>query len=354
MASSSPDYYKILGVSKTSSPDEIKKAYRKLALTHHPDKGGDAGKFQAVGTAYEVLSDPQKKNQYDNKGKGIPGLDGVNFSQFPGGFPFQGGHGMAPGMGSVFSSMMFKMAKPESTRTDDIKHVMSLSLEDLYAGKTCKLAISRSIMCVTCKGEGGSGKHELSCTGCAGRGMRHIHKGNTVTRSVCMRCKGQGKTTGFEKVCNRCTSKGSVKDRTVIEAVFPPGCVQGYSVTLKNMGDYCKDKEVGDVIITASQKPHKNFKRTGKTLQHDIVITLKDSLCGFKREIVQLDGRILVVKTDDITPAGHKFSILGEGIPRNHGKLEVNVAISYPEKLEESVKKQLSEILDKSETVENK
>jgi len=345
-----PDYYKTLGVSKTASPDEIKKAFRKLALAHHPDKGGNAEKFQEINTAHENLSDPQKKAQYDNRGKGIPGMNGMNFGQFPRGFPFQAGARGGPDIGSVFSSMIFKMAKPESTRTDDLKHIMKLTLEEMYIGKTCKLAISRSIKCETCDGEGGTGRHEAPCNSCGGRGIRNIHKGNTVVRSTCMKCCGKGNTIAFTKVCNRCTSKGSTTTRTVIEAVFPPGCMPGHHVVLKEMGDYCKGKETGNVIITSSQKPNKTFRRSGKNLQYDLTISLKESICGFKREITHLDGRIVKIESADFTPAGTKFSIIGEGIPQKHGKLEVIVGIAYPGKLDESTKKELASVFEKIES----
>jgi len=345
------DHYKILGVGKTSSADDIKKAYRKLALTNHPDKGGDSKKFQEISHSYDVLSDPVKRKTYDNRGKGFSHM-GMDFNVFPGGFPHHpggGGVGMGgSGMGDLLSSI-FKTSRENSNRTPDIKHNMTLSLEDMYMGKSCKLAISRSIRCETCKGEGGSGKHELKCTGCAGRGMRHVHKGNTVIKSACMRCKGEGSTQGFEKVCGVCTSKGSIKNRTVIEAVFPPGCVQGFNVVLKGMSDYSLGKEIGDVIISAVQKEHVTFKRNGKTLKCNVKISLKESLCGVVRNIKHLDGRTVTVRSEGITPNNHKFCVIGEGIPREHGTLEVLATVEYPGKIKEEYKKKLADILDEIE-----
>jgi len=345
------DHYKVLGVSKTASTDEIKKAYRKLALTNHPDKGGDAEKFQEISHSYDILSDPSKKKENDNRGKGIHlnmrgGGMGMDFNMFPPGFPHHGGGGVGgSGMGDLLSSI-FKSSRPDTNRTPDIKHTMSLSLEDMYAGKTCKLAISRSVMCNVCKGEGGSGKHDIKCTGCAGRGMRHVHKGNTVIKSVCMRCKGEGNTQGFEKVCGSCTSKGSIKNRTVVEAKFLPGCGQGFNVVLKGMSDYSLGKEIGDVIISALQKDHTVFKRAGRNLKCNIKITIKESLCGLERTIKHLDGRIITVKSDGITPNDHTFSIPGEGIPRGSGALEVTAIVEYPGKIKEEYKQKLGNILD--------
>ena len=344
------DHYKILGVSKTSSADDIKKAYRKLALTNHPDKGGDAEKFQEISHSYDILSDPVKKSTYDNRGKGINfarGMGGMEFSVFPGGFPHHPGGG-GGGMGDLLSSI-FKSTRPATNRTSDIKHTMSLSLEDMYMGKTCKLAISRSIRCEACKGEGGSGKHDIKCTGCAGRGMRHVHKGNTVMKSTCMRCKGQGNTQGFEKVCGSCTSKGSIKNRNVIEAKFPPGCGQGFNVVLEGMSDYSLGKEIGDVIISAVQKEHGTFKRAGRNLKCNINISLKESLCGIKRSIKHLDGRMIMVNSEGITPNNHIFHIQGEGIPRGNGTHEVTAIVAYPEKIKEEHKKKLSCLLDEIE-----
>lgn len=350
------NHYATLGVDKKASVDEIKKAYRKLALIHHPDKNGDPKKFQEISQAYEILSDPDKKRAYDNPmrsfmsssgGVGGMGGMGMNFGSFPGGVH----QSVNVNVNDILSSM-FGVPRQDSNRTPDLKHTMSLSLQDMYAGKTCKLAISRGIRCEACKGEGGSGKHDVKCTGCAGRGVRHVHKANTVTRTTCIRCKGEGSTPGFEKVCKACTSRGSIKDRTVVEAVFPPGCSQGHKVIIEGMSDYVMGKESGDVVVSALQKEHPLFKRNGNVLRMSITISVRESLCGFKREITHLDGRILSVGREEgvVTPQGHKITIPGEGIPRNSGVLEITISIDYPPMIPETIRAKLSELFEEMES----
>lgn len=349
------NHYATLGIDKTASVDNIKKAYRKLALINHPDKGGDPKKFQEISQAYEILSDPEKKRAYDNPMRGFMGGSG-GVAMRSGGFPgmpgvHHSGMGMSVNANDLFSAV-FGATRPEVRRAPDLKHTVSLSLKDMYLGKTCKFAISRDIMCELCKGEGGSGKHDVRCNGCAGRGVRHIHKGNTVTRTTCIRCKGEGSIPGFEKVCKGCTSRGSVKDRTVVEAVFPPGCAQGHKVIIEGMSDYVMGKEPGDVVVSSLQKEHPVFKRNGKNLRANIVISLGESLCGFKREITHLDGRIIHFETEEgaVTPQGHRMTIVGEGIPRNFGSLEVTVSIDYPTKIPEAFRMRLHDLLKEMES----
>lgn len=349
------NHYATLGIDKKASVDDIKKAYRKLALVNHPDKGGDPKKFQEISHAYEILSDPEKKRAYDNpmmRGfTGVSGGMGMSFGAFPG---MRGGgvhhSGMSAGVhvnvNDILSSM-FGATKPESNRAPDMKHTVSMSLQDMYTGKTCKFAISRGIRCESCKGEGGSGRHDVRCTGCAGRGVRNVHKGNTVTRTTCIRCKGQGSTPGFEKVCKACTSRGSTNDRKVVEAVFPPGIEQGAKVVVEGMSDYVSGKEPGDLVVSALQKEHPVFKRNGKNLRANVTISLRESLCGFKREITHLDGRIIPIEVEEgvVTPQGHKVTIPGEGIPRNSGTLEITVSIDYPARIPDTIRAKLHDLL---------
>jgi len=349
-------HYEILSVSESASQEEIKKSYRTLALKHHPDKGGDVDVFHKIGEAHEILSDPGKRKQYDLSLKGIPGgLGGLSHGFGSGGIRFStgpmgpmGNMGNMGPMGDILSSI-FGQASEKPTKTPDIKHTMNLSLDDMYKGKTCKIAISRLIICKACVGEGGSSKSTIDCTGCGGRGMRVMYKNNTARQTQCIRCKGEGKTTVFEKICKPCTSKGAIKERRVVEVVFKPGYAPGSKVVLCGMSDYGKGLDCGDVIITATQKPHDVFTRFGSNIKHTMCISLKESLCGLDRNVVHLDGRKIAVKSDKVLENGHKLIFPGEGIPNGQGKLEITIDVKYPKNVSDKVKSILLEHLPNME-----
>lgn len=347
------DPYKVLGVNKKSSEKEIKTAYRKLALEKHPDKpGGNAEDFQKVSEAYEILSDPSKKHQNDNKNNFNP-FSPFSTNGMPRGMPR--GMPMPKGMyrgppGSVeqmFSSVFnFPTKTPvNSNKSPDIRHEVMLSLEDMYSGKISKLAISRSIECTECKGEGGTGKYEKTCISCAGRGVRVIHNGNSVKTIRCLQCDNKGTKTAFEEVCPTCSSKGVKKDRVVVEAKFLPGSITGTKVVLKEMSDYQKNKSKGDIIVVAKQKKHPFFTRGGKNLKCAIEISLGESLYGFEKTIMHLDKRDVDVCSKGVVMNKDILKIPGEGIPRGCGHLEIEVNIKNTGVLPISTRDKLREIL---------
>ena len=348
------DPYKILGVDKNASSKDIKSAYRKLALEKHPDKpGGNSEEFQKISEAYEILSDPSKKYQNDNKnsnssfspfsfGHGMPGMPGMARGMPPQGMP------RGP-MEQMFSSVFhFPTKTPvnESKKSPDIKHEVMLSLEDMYIGKISKLAISRSVECSECKGEGGSGKHEKSCVSCGGRGIRVIHNGSSVKTIKCLQCDNKGMRTAFESACKVCNSKGTVKNRFVAEAKFLPGSFDGSKVVLKEMSDFQKNKKKGDIIIIAKQKKHPFFKRTGKNLKCAMEISLGESLYGFEKTIMHLDNREVDICSKGVVMNKDILKISGEGIPKGSGYLEIELNIKNPGVLSENTRNKIREILD--------
>ena len=338
------DPYIILGIDKKASEDDIKKAYKKLALKNHPDKGGDAAEFQKISEAYDILSDKTKKSHYDNPRAGNP---------FKSGAPRHGGQ-----MDNIFASMftfpvggtshsMFSTTTTsKSNVTPDLKHQVMMSLDDMYKGKKCKLAISRSVQCVACEGIGGNGKREEVCIGCNGRGVRVIHTGSSMRRSPCIQCHGSGCRIIFDTACKACNTKCVTKERVVVEAPFAPGTTTGTKVVIKGMSDFSEGKKTGDVVITAKMKDHPFYKRSGKVLRCIVEINLTDSLCGFKKTIKHLDGREILLESENITNNGHKVRIPKEGIPRGHGLLEVEFKVSTPITLSQDVKDQIKSILN--------
>ena len=330
------DPYKILGVNKKSSLKEIKDAYKKLALEKHPDKpGGSKDEFQKISEAYETLSDPQKKEDIDNPRYPFHN----NFMNFN--FSDHGGGGVP--VNFFFNRGETKSSVP--TRGPDKKHEISLSLEDMYTGKTSKFAITRNAKCTKCEGEGGYGKFEKRCIACGGRGFRNIHSGRGVRTVQCMQCDANGTATSFNKICQHC-KMGIIKEREIVDAVFPCGISAGFKIVKKGLGDYKKGIEAGDIIIVAKQKPHAFYTRTGKNLKCIVELTFCESIIGFKKKIKHLDDREVEIKCDDIIMNNQKIRIENEGMLKNNSYMEVEFKIQNPGKLSEDGVKKIKNILE--------
>lgn len=347
--------YEVLDVPQRASEEDIKKAYRRLALVHHPDKGGTEEAFQEIAKAYEILSDPAKRRSYDNP---APASD--PFSWF-----FSAADPTSAS--SAFHDTRFKTnffanlfgAQHEhnaslyprtSNKTPNINHKVVLTLEDFYSGKTCKFAISRKVECKECDGEGGWGKQVVACIGCDGTGCR-VYKRNTnsISRTTCIQCRGSKSKTVFSKVCRSCKTIGVTPERAVVESRFEAGALPGDKVVLEGMSDSFRGRTSGNVIVTAAEKQHRIFKRKGDVLKCSIDITLRQSLCGFSAEITNLDGRVLEVSSGEgavVTPPGHKIIVPKEGIPRNKGSLEITVNVMFPKFVPDEIGPRLFDVLD--------
>jgi len=330
-------HYETLGVPNDADANAIKKAYKKLAFQNHPDKcAGKDEEFKKISEAYQVLSDPGAKRKYDNTDPMFSSSfyqpDTSFFSSLFGGNM----SGNMPGFGNM------------PVTNSNMNHKVLLTLEDFYTGKSCKFAISRKVQCKECQGEGGWGKNFVDCIGCHGQGVRVSHRGyNSVSRSTCMQCRGNKSKTVFEKICKVCKTIGVVQERVVAEAKFEAGARPGDKVILKGMSDCVEGRPAGDVIVTASEKSHRIFKRKNSDLKCSIDITLRQSLCGFSAEITHLDGRKVEVKSDgNVTPHGSTFNVQGEGIPRGKGCLEITTNVVFPKVVPESITAKLSECFD--------
>merc|ERR1711988_1149747 len=223
-------FYKLLGVDKNADENAIKKAYKKLALKHHPDKGGDPEKFKEISMAAEVLTDPEKKQIYDKYGK--EGLE-------------EGGGGRRGPRG------------PQ--KGDDITHSLKVSLDDLYNGKTVKLAINRDKMCSDCNGKGGKDGAEKTCPDCNGRGakvqLRQIGPGMVQQiQSACTLCKGTGKTISEKDKCKTCKGKKVNKDRKILEVNVEKGMKNGQKVKFSGEADEAPDTIPGDVVFVVQER----------------------------------------------------------------------------------------------------
>ncbi|MCJ1283737.1 Type I HSP40 co-chaperone [Xylographa opegraphella] len=338
-------FYDLLEVPPTASDAQLKTAYKKGALRHHPDKNRDnpaaAEKFKDISKAYEVLADPQKRQVYDQYGEaGLSeqsGPGGMNaedlFSQF-----FGGG-----GLGGMFGGQMREQG-PKKART--IHHIHKVTLEDIYNGKTSKLALQRSIICPDCNGRGGKAGAVKTCTGCHGQGMKTMMRqmGPMIQRfqTVCPDCQGEGEMIRDKDRCRRCKGKKTDVERELLYIHVDKGVPNGYKIDLNGRGDQMPGHDNGDVQFEIEQKPHSRFLRSGDDLRHEVQVSLYTAIAGGIIYIKHLDAPStrwleVVIKPGEILVSNHTRRIKGQGMPsmRHHapGDMIVKFSIQYPEKI---------------------
>mmetsp|Transcript_8040 Transcript_8040/g.13785 ORF Transcript_8040/g.13785 Transcript_8040/m.13785 type:complete len:418 (-) Transcript_8040:220-1473(-) len=334
-------FYEALGVEKTALEDEIKKAYRKLAMKFHPDKNPSPEaqeKFKEISAAYEVLSDPEKKKIYDVYGE--EGLEGGGagpshnafeiFEQFFGGGMFGGGGPRRRG---------------GRQRGEDVVHPLAVSLEDLYKGKTTKLALNKHVLCGTCAGKGTKGASTaVKCTGCGGSGVKVISRPigpGMVQRlqQVCPDCRGEGEVVPEKDRCTQCKGRKVVEEKKVLEVHIDKGMQHNQKITYAGEADQAPDTDPGDIVIVLQQKEHPRFKRmNGNDLYLEHTVELVQALCGAQFVVEHLDGRKLLVKTNpgEVIKPGDVKAIPDEGMPQykrpfDKGRLFIKFSIKFPE-----------------------
>jgi len=332
------EYYDLLGIPPDSSVNDIKKAYRKMAVKYHPDKNPNnpsaAEKFKEVSEAYEVLSDENKRKNYDQFGK--EGLQGGFhssaediFSQFFGGGGF---------------SSFFGGGQRGPKRGDDIVHEIPCNLDDLYKGKATKLAVNRSVICNKCEGSGAKeGISAGKCKTCDGSGYRIIVKqlGPSMVqqmRTVCNDCGGKGESLKEEDKCKNCKGKKVIKEKKILQVFVDKGMKHGQKIVFSGEADEYPGVEAGDIIFVVSEKKHDVFRRNGNDLIIDYKITLVEALTGFAFTIKHLDDRELFIKSgkNEIINPGDVRVIEGEGMPQHKkpfekGNLFIHFTIEFPQ-----------------------
>jgi len=330
--------YDVLGVPSKATDNELKKAYRKLAKEFHPDKNPEAGeKFKEISFAYEVLSDPKKREVYDRHGlKGLQegvhehggfGADDI-LSHFFGGGLF-GGMGGGP-------------RRKTRQRGEDTVHPLSVSLEELYNGKTAKLQLSKNVICSPCNGQGGKAGANITCTSCQGRGikisLRPLGPGMMQQiQSVCKTCNGEGEMINERDRCKECKGKKVQNETKILEVHVDKGMKDAQKIFFRGEGDQQPGVEAGDVVIVLHQKQHERFKRQGDDLHLMHTITLTEALCGFCYVLKHLDGRDLVIRhpPGNVIEPGSVKVVPGEGMPRyrspfEKGELFIQFDVSFP------------------------
>jgi len=363
------DYYNILGVSKDASDDEIKKAFRKAAHKYHPDKkGGDEAKFKEVNEAYQILSDKQKRGQYDQFGNAFEGAGGgagagaggFDFSGFsggsPGGIKFEFG-GDGGGFGDMFGDIFGKeeRGRQRQERGNDVSVDIDITLEEAAVGIEREVRIYISSVCSDCKGSGAKeGSKIIDCKTCHGAGQikreRRTILGVFAQMEICPDCQGQGSKP--EKSCNKCGGDGKVKENKVIKIKIPAGISDGQTIRISEQGEVgfrpTSGKSIpGDLYVAVHVNQHSIFDRRGDDIYYKLEINFSQATLGDKIEIPTLQGKIKL-KIPSGIQSGKIIKIKNKGLPhlqgRGEGDMFVVVIIKTPEKLSRKQKEIMEEL----------
>jgi molecular chaperone DnaJ len=371
------DYYNILGVSKSATDDEIKKAYRKKAHEHHPDKkGGNEAKFKEVNEAYQVLSDKSKRAQYDQFGQtfeqgsrgGAGGFGGFSaqggpasgwdFSGFQGFGGQQGGQDFefdfgGGGFEDIFSDI-FGGGGRRGTRSKkgrDIQVDVEISFEEMVRGAKRSVRLRKSIVCDKCDGTGGEpGAKVETCSTCHGQGQvqQRVQSffGAIAQVVTCPTCHGKGKT--FSEKCHKCGGDGKVNGDVEIPIEIPSGIEDGQSLSLQGQGEAgSQGGRNGDLIVAVHVLPHQKLKRKGDDIISDEHINFANATLGSKISVETIDGPV-IMKVPEGTQSGEIFRIKDKGVPflqrRGRGSHLVKIVVDVPKKLSREQKRLIEEL----------
>lgn len=353
------DYYEILGVDKSASADEIKKAFRKAAIKHHPDKeGGDETKFKEINEAYEVLKDQQKRQRYDQFGHA--GVGGASGGGYGGGNPFEGFGGFNGqnvhfdfgdgGLGDIFGQFFGGAANQRGPRRGrDIETNLTLTFEEAVFGVEEEITLDMEDECSHCHGSTVEPGHSMkTCDACKGAGQQ-TRVMNTVFGPIqqavtCETCQGKGKVP--EKVCSVCRGKGTERRKQKITLKVPAGIDDGATIRLKERGEAVGGGARGDLYVHIRVKAHKKFTREGDIVLSEEHVSMADAALGTEIEVETVDGTVRM-KVPAGTQSGTDFKLSGHGIPHlraeSRGPHIVSVIVDTPTKLSKKQKELLRE-----------
>ena len=345
------DYYELLGVSKTATEAELKSAFRKLAMKHHPDKNpGDAAaeaKFKELNEAYQTLSDPQKRAAYDRFGHAA-------FEN--------GGMGGGPGFGNDFASSMADIfedlfgdlsgrrggRRPDGReRGSDLRYNLEITLEEAYKGKTATLKVPTSITCDACAGSGAKpGSKPKTCSTCGGQGRVRASQGFFSIERTCPSCGGRGET--IDDPCRSCGGAGRVTRERTLSVNVPAGVEDGTRIRLAGEGEAgLRGGPSGDLYIFLSIKPHPFLQRDGADLFCRVPVSMVTASLGGDLTVPVLDGQEVAVKVPEGTQTGKQIRLRGRGMPvlraREQGDLYIQIVVETPQQLSPRQKELLRE-----------
>jgi molecular chaperone DnaJ len=343
------DYYKILGVEKGASKEDIKKAFRKLAHKYHPDKGGDEAKFKEINEAYQVLADEKKRAEYDTYGEtfsGSAGAQGWDFSNFSrgGGVEFDFGD-----LGDVFETFFGGQGGGRGRRGSDISVDIQIPFAESVFGTERRVIITKNSVCSLCNGSGAeSGSSMETCKTCNGKGKIHEARrsflGSFTSVRECSTCHGRGQTP--KNKCKGCGGHGILRKEEEIHIKIPSGIENGEMIRLSGKGEAVSGGVSGDLYIRVHVESHPTFKRDGTNLLMDLNIKLSDALLGAEYKIETLDGVVLLKIPAGIS-YGEILRLRDKGVQIKSGKrgdLLVRVIIKTPEKLSRRAQKLIEDL----------
>lgn len=352
------DYYEILGVGKNASADEIKKAFRRSAVEHHPDRGGDETKFKEINEAYEVLKDPSKRQRYDQFGHAGVGGNGA------GGNPFAGFGGQGQnvnfdfgdlGLGDIFENFFGggsqgRRGGQRQARGNDVETRIEISFEQAVFGTEVDLKLNLEDTCEHCKGTTAEPGHDLkTCETCKGSGqvvsVTQTIFGNIQQANVCPTCRGRGKVP--EKVCSVCNGRGTQRRSQDIKLKIPAGIDDGATIRLREHGEAVANGPKGDLYVNIRVKPHKQFTREGDLILSEQHVNMIDAALGIEIPVATVDGDVRM-KVPAGTQSGTDFKLSSHGVPHLRGETRgahiVTIIVDTPTKLTKKQKELLAEL----------
>lgn len=360
------DYYQILGVSKTATADEIKSAYKKMAMKWHPDRNRNnikeaEEKFKEIGKVYKVLSNPNSRKRYDQFGE-----DGLENSGDMDGFnPFDLFNNFGNNFGNIFNNFGFRQQTQQNNNQQkkmkgpNKEFVLKIKLEELYSGKSISINIKKRIKCVDCSGIGCQNESDyINCDACDGKGQTvQIHRMGPMIQQIvqpCQKCGQKGKMIRPGSECPRCNGDKSVSINKTTDFYIRPGSNDGDKIILHGESDWHPQfTEVGDLVIVIKELPSENgMKREGENLVLKLDIGLADALCGFTKVIKHFEDRYIKIENNNIIKPEQTMIIKGEGMPNKngdmtYGDLVIQFKIIFPEKISNERKKYLQKLIPK-------
>lgn len=362
------DYYDILGIKKDASADEVKKAFRRLARKHHPDAGGDEEKFKEINEAYEVLSDAEKRKQYDQFGQYFGGQVPPGAGRpGPGGWPGGGrttvgaegfdigdlfGDLFGGGVGGGFGGGRARAPQPHRGR--DVQLDLDLTFEQAFAGTTTQVRMDRAETCPVCKGSGAKpGTSPVTCPTCGGSGAVSEGQGMFGFSRTCPRCAGKG--TIIEQPCGTCRGAGKVVKPEAVSVKVPPGATDGGKLRFKGKGeDGVNGGPRGDLYVVTRIKPHAYYRRDGADVTLDLPVTVAEAALGTSVTVPAPDGSKVKLKVPAGTQDGKVLRVGGKGAPKlkgsGSGDLKVKVKVAVPKELTDRERELFEQLAEEQST----